>query len=241
MNDDNLELLRVLREKCHFLHTNEGLDAIIAGLEIKPTDSVLAICGSGDQAFAMLEYAKDVVAVDTDKAAIEYVILRKRLLEEGNFYCFLSKDEKRSTGYIKGINDAEYAEIVDYFTYQRLGEIRNRLVDLQFREGDIFKHLEKNPNTFSKIYLSNAIDYLKKEKDVRILNRVAGMSGLGTLIYVSTGYWLDAPIKQAALKGLEIDQRLTAIARDKEDSRKARCYDEHHSPHKWDSAILRVV
>ena len=43
--------------------TNEDLKGIMAGLDLSPTDRVLTVAGSGDQAFAFLEFARQVNSV----------------------------------------------------------------------------------------------------------------------------------------------------------------------------------
>jgi len=44
--------------------TLENIGAVMDALSINEGDSVLAVCSSGDMAFAALERAKSVVAID---------------------------------------------------------------------------------------------------------------------------------------------------------------------------------
>ncbi len=88
----------------HFGNTNESLDAIIAGLDLSSKDTVLAIAGSGDQAFAILEHAKEVRAIDKNKVQINYVRWRINALKLNNleeFYGFFGQhnyhDHKRKS------------------------------------------------------------------------------------------------------------------------------------------------
>ncbi|MCX6774504.1 MAG: hypothetical protein NTY99_00220 [DPANN group archaeon] len=49
--------------QAEYFQTNEDLASIVRGMNVKPTDYILAVGGSGDQAFALLEYAKRVKIV----------------------------------------------------------------------------------------------------------------------------------------------------------------------------------
>jgi len=55
-----------------YYFTNESLEAIITGLEPNSEDNVLTICGSGDQAFALLEFGCQVIAIDENPQQICY-------------------------------------------------------------------------------------------------------------------------------------------------------------------------
>ena len=59
-----------------FARTNEDLPSIVRGMDVNPSDYILAVGGSGDQAFALLEYAKKVKTVD--KAAIRSITLKNK-------------------------------------------------------------------------------------------------------------------------------------------------------------------
>lgn len=64
-------------------HTNESLWAVVAGLNVSRKDRILAICGSGDQAFALSEFADEVVAVDRSEEQIAYAQRRLEALRDG--------------------------------------------------------------------------------------------------------------------------------------------------------------
>ena len=70
-----------------YARTNEDLTAIVKGLDVNPADYILAVGGSGDQAFALLENAKRVLAVDAEdqqvchmRQLMEHLPLRSRQL-----------------------------------------------------------------------------------------------------------------------------------------------------------------
>ncbi|MDD5192687.1 MAG: DUF3419 family protein [Candidatus Nanoarchaeia archaeon] len=69
-------------------HTNESLWAIVAGMDVAKKDRVLSICSSGDQAFALGEYANEVVAVDINTAQINYAKRRLEALKNENYNDF---------------------------------------------------------------------------------------------------------------------------------------------------------
>ena len=137
-----------------FPYTNESLASLIAGMDVQPDDEILAICGSGDQAFALVEYAKRVVAVDNDPAQIIYAKRRKEKLKqsESDLEGFLDPDHPNS---YKSVNSWREA----YFRKKgRFEKIRKKNHSLDIREGDFFDILSQKKN-FTKLYLSNILDY----------------------------------------------------------------------------------
>ena len=48
--------------------TNESLEGVVAGLDVKPKDRIIAVGGCGDQAFALLENVGKVIVVDSNLA-----------------------------------------------------------------------------------------------------------------------------------------------------------------------------
>ncbi len=87
--------LNELKEKIKYIHTNEDIQAIIGGLELKPKDSIITICGSGEQTFAISQYVRKVVSVDYDENAIKYAKLRRKLLLEKKYKLFFSSEPKQ--------------------------------------------------------------------------------------------------------------------------------------------------
>ncbi len=137
--------------------TNESLEAIVRGLNPQPRDSILAICGSGDQAFAMLEKASKVTVVDYLPQQIEYFSKRKKLLKAGEFKKFRDLGREfipdQSLVYLNSRNR--------YFSKERLETIRLNLEGSERTTeitGDIFD-LEFPRKEFNKVYLSNALSY----------------------------------------------------------------------------------
>ena len=153
----NFDYFRRIQESgVTYTHTNECLEAIVEGLNLNNDSKVLAILGSGDQTFAMAEFASKIVAVDISKGQVEYASLRLDALKEGA----LPMDEK--SPFFERINS--------YFDNDRLRRIRDRIVSgkvsIDFLEGDIFSEdflnqLSQNYGSgfFNRIYLSNAIGF----------------------------------------------------------------------------------
>ncbi|MEK6913845.1 MAG: hypothetical protein AABW47_04220 [Nanoarchaeota archaeon] len=138
------------------LVTNESLEAIIKGLNPQSKDSILAICGSGDQAFAIIEKTNKITVVDNRACEIQYFLKRKSLLESEEFEKFLNSEiEPRD-------NRERYSLKIrnKYFSIERLKRIRLRLKKSEIKTifDDIF-NLRFIKGEFNKIYLSNALPY----------------------------------------------------------------------------------
>lgn len=138
------------------LVTNESLEAIVAGLNPQQNDSVLAICGSGDQAFSLLEKADKITIVDSRDCQIQYFLKRKLLLEAGEFDRFLNLEQEPRD--IKDMSDLKFRN--KYFSAKRLERIKSKLKDSEIKTifGDIF-NLRFPKGEFNKVYLSNALSY----------------------------------------------------------------------------------
>ena len=185
---------RIQESDVTYTHTNECLEAIVEGLNLNNNSKVLAILGSGDQTFAMAEFASKIVAVDISKGQVEYASLRLETLKER----VLPMDEK--SPFFKRINS--------YFDNDRLRRIRDRLisgkVSIDFLEGDIFSEdflnqLSQNYGSgfFNRIYLSNAIGFSytlipesKKPKYVEnyfldVMNLIKKILSFNGLVYTS--------------------------------------------------------
>ncbi len=161
-----------------FKATNENLDAIVAGLDLEPTDDVLAICGSGDQAFAILEYAHSVLAVDNQPGQVRFAKERKNALFDGDYKHFL---------FPQGIVHGDYYvnKRNKYFRKpERLDLIKSKIRRAKFSVKDITK--VPNLGRFSKFYFSNAIGYTGfQDPETRFIRRLVVETPVGSLIYCS--------------------------------------------------------
>lgn len=165
-----------------YSHTNESLDAIIDGLNVQDGDSILAICGSGDQAFALLEKAGAVRVVDVNHHQIAYMMSRKHMLEQGDIEGFLTPN---MLGYLDGVWGLDkHPELIkfnlqrrsDFFLQNgRLEKIRRRLYNMGNCEHMNYIKAAQRGNQ-AKIYLSNAFaEY----------NKIANFLPKGGLVYVA--------------------------------------------------------
>ncbi len=119
----------------------------MAGLEPKEGDVILAIGGSGDQAFAMLEHGARVIAVDHAPSQIAFIDYRRDVLACGDYAAF-----------VKRVADFLYLRDVYFNDLARLARIRDNLANLQILPpGDIFDVLRDSCFSFSKLYLSNLL------------------------------------------------------------------------------------
>lgn len=135
-----------------FTCTNESLSAIIKGLKPKPSDHILAIAGSGDQAFALLEYGCRVTAIDFSEEQIRFISRQRQRIKQ-NRVRFLSEEkesefEAANPYYSMTIRESRAA----YFNERRVARIADSLHNLSLRHDSI----SRITGTFNKMYLSNA-------------------------------------------------------------------------------------
>ncbi|MFT7615782.1 MAG: hypothetical protein ACI8Y7_000607 [Candidatus Woesearchaeota archaeon] len=205
--------------------TNENVKAIIAGLEPNSTDKILAVCGSGDVAFALLEYA-DVVAVDISHQQVLYALGRKEALQKGDNKKFLSVTGKELTE----IEVASKKERNNYFLEgDRMKRISKRLSNLTILLGDDLTS-ELRPQTYSKVYLSNilGINSVNFSDYCRYLREIGEQLRKPSLIYISEKGTIDQGRLDAKTYGgrfgnlndwpteLTLDQRLSTNAKNHE-------------------------
>ncbi len=136
-----------------YLVTNECLEAIISGMNLRQEDSALAICGSGDQAFAMLEKVKRILVVDDKVWQVQYFLRRKSFLESGKLGKFLKVEKYEGDLTALKLRN-------EYFSKERLRTIQLGLKKskIETRVGDLFD-LEFARGEFNKVYLSNVLSY----------------------------------------------------------------------------------
>ena len=218
----------------YYYSTNESLDSIVKGLEPCHSDVIVAIGGSGDQAFALLESAGEVIVVDHDAQQIDYILKRRRLLEEGRVTDFLGSE-----------NDVQIAK----YLQKRAEKIRHRLNRMVVYDPvDVFDFLEQE-NGFSKVYLSNVFGCRNagRSRNYESLGMIASKLPPGGLVYVADhgrtmeispefypkdfiSYWLSycmgRELSGKLPQGMIIDQRRTALAR-------------FHERNNWDTAVYR--
>lgn len=163
--------------------TNEDIGCIINGLDVNANDDILAIGGSGDQAFAFLEYARRVIAVDNDQSQIDFIEHRARSLRDGYISSFLAEYEEGTDDFFSANSSRKKASI-NYFNQEdRLNNIINNLSNLEIKgPADIFQMAQNV--SFNKVYLSNAASYGGGFNNKRFLQLVERLPE-GGLIYVS--------------------------------------------------------
>lgn len=177
--------------------TNEDLRGIVLGLDFSPDDSVLAVAGSGDQAFAFLEFARQVKAVDIVPEQIELMRQKAEALRVGNYDEFLRVEATGSCdGYLAGTHSPHFGEFNKgrrrkYFAEddpQRLEIIRANLDNLVIAKPANILKVARTESGFSKIYLSNVLGYENDGSDMmvtQILGNIARNLSLSGLIYVA--------------------------------------------------------
>lgn len=133
-------------------YTNESIEAIIAGLVPKSDDSILAVCGSSFQAFAIAEHAGLVDALDISPKQLDYALEKKAFLEHGFF-------EEFSSYSMPGIimEDCPRYHQKYFQDMERLKRIQAKCGRINLNVGSILDLPEEGK--FSKVYLSNVIGY----------------------------------------------------------------------------------
>lgn len=220
--------------KVTFPCTNESLDAIIAGLDVKKGDNILAVLGSGDQAFAMIAEGARVVGIDTSELQIKYVNQRIECLRQGNLDEFLKYPQKDD----KDEKDISAENCKRYFNSEgRNKRILENLQNLSIINGSILDD-ELPIGCFNKIYISNVIewhvrDFLEEfgcknlftmhQGYVRKLNCIGSRVNPGCLIYATDSHHIMAKteleeygyiswLKEYKALELEKDEELSAKA-----------------------------
>jgi hypothetical protein len=190
-------MLRIRRRKWKmsegvlYSSTNENLEGLIAGLDVKPEDIILAVGGCGDQAFALLEIAGRVIVADSNSSQIELIRKRAKLLQDEDYQRFLNVEEVGSAdGCFSGEHmpqmiQANKKRRYIYFSSEgRLEMIRKNLGNLEIREPvdiiEVSKSTEHN-----KIYLSNILGFGELFCDVTVLKDIAQHLPQNGLVYVA--------------------------------------------------------
>ncbi len=217
--------------------TNESLGAVVHGLNPQKNDSILAICGSGDQAFALLEKAQKIIVVDSLPESLRYFAKRKDLLKTGEFERFLDPEE------ILMGRDLKKLKIRNkYFSDKRLKRIQAKLKDSDLVKkirGDLFD-LNFPKEGFDKIYLSNVLSYSLKHHTIELaqgrLKELAEWLSNQGLIYLSDYKLMIKRVygdDKSFLKplGLIVNEELTAEAQ--------RLEEKAYSGTTWGPAVLQ--
>jgi hypothetical protein len=176
--------------------TNESIEAVIAGLDPKEDDVILANGGSFDIPVAILEYGARVIVVDSNHYQTLYCRLRARMLQEKDYQGFLRgiATGKKCEIFMRRGPREFAAESVErrnnYFAQPgRLDRIAGMLNKLEILdEADIFEIAPKI-SRYDKAFLSNCIGYdgNSSEGAQICLLAIANTLPQGGLIYVSNG------------------------------------------------------
>lgn len=146
-------------------HTNESLTGIVSAMDLSKDDHILAVAGSGDQTFAMLEFGCRVTAVDISQKQLDFMRQRVETLNNRNYESFLKTGG--SCDYVDGSGHwgsrghwiSRKSERDDYFygeDNERLKRIRQNLGGLVIEKRNVLD-LAQSAGGFTKIYLSNIL------------------------------------------------------------------------------------
>jgi len=185
-------------------YTNESLPAIVAGLDLENSKGqyVWAICGSGDQAYAIAEFVPRVVAVDNNKNQLDFAKKRGERIKNGDVNGFL--EASRGTSCFGQDLDRR----IEYFDGDRLRKIGPRTSRVSFVHGDVYESIADQQFSFSRVYLSNTPALLNGDFDRKMDSLISNLP-VGALIY--------GVVKRKGFHifhgELKIEKRLTTLAR----------------------------
>lgn len=186
-----------------YLATNETVEAVVKGLAVNSDDQVLAICGSGDIPFGLLEKARTVVAIDRNFEQVQYAEWRLKKLTEKNIESFLRFIDN-------GRGEKNVVNRTYFFVGDRLSNITSCADKIEFRISNIFKMIENN-NRFTKIYLSNVLGFgVNNSSDLASISSYLVPNGL---LYVTQDRFYGKERFFELPKEIVEDEEHTMIAR----------------------------
>jgi chemotaxis methyl-accepting protein methylase len=183
------------------LATNENIKGIVEGMSMSPGLRSLAVCGSGDIPFALLQFGGDVYAIDNNPNQIEFARRRKEYLEKGNFKSFVGNFFDRN---IK-IGDCDPVEREEYFRniFERIRDGR-----IYFVEGNLRNFIFAG--NFDRIYGSNVVSCLDGDYAVEIFASLKSLLKVGGFI---CGTSADRRFARVDFEGLVLDEELCRSAK----------------------------
>ncbi len=245
------------RDKISFPCTNESIDSIIVGLDLSKDDNVLAVGGSGDQAFACLEHVNSVALVEINSSQREFIKNRLRLLEQGDKELFVwpygngtdNNDTFKQLRQVFEVNthcgrkNSRNNYFLDGETFEK---IRNNSTGLKLLGpsdiGDVifnpsFNKGDNGECIINKVYLSNILNYTKKGYSGRfntgdgIVRRLRDVLPNDGLIYVTESL-MSIQGGYTNFPGIILDKMLTLES--------LRLQREDKGYRNWTLAVLRV-
>lgn len=238
--------------------TNESLAAIVAGMDVSKEDHVLAVGGSGDQAFALSEHVGSVGVIDADPTQRDFIESRIALLEKGDVGSFVwplgdESDldarfdflrERFEVNAHSGRKDSRNGYFLAGGRFEKIRSNANRLTVLPpvdvigLIDGVANSGLVFGGNLVNKVYLSNVLGNPMRDTPSEIPTRDSLISGLANalpndgLIYVADGHFFTHG-RYKNHPGVVVDEALTEKAL------------EIQSPdsgyRNWTLTVLRVV
>jgi len=189
------------------------------GLDITEKDRVLAVGGSGDQAFAMLEKADKVGVIDISREQSEFIYHRAILLAARDYNTFLRSAEEGVCDDIFDWTNSGGRPNEEYFLKPgRLPRIKSRLDRLELFPPRSIVGLGPLMRGYNKIYLSNAKISQQGHMSPRLDIFAAEMPMWG-LIYFSDNSELSShlfPGGRLHSTGFILEEALSRVAQAKE-------------------------
>jgi hypothetical protein len=191
--------------------TNESIEAILLGMDVKPEDNILCIMGSGQQGLAMAGEGANVTLIERSKSQADYF---------SRLFSFLS-DEKNQNELCRDILveiSRAYKSPKSYFSdLKKIADIRKNLFRINNPgQTDMFE-AKKGISGYNKVYLSNAltIGEMYYPRSLSVFKDFGGRFKEGTLFYATRRFTeSDDEIKPP----FYIEKTLTEIARELERS-----------------------
>ncbi len=209
--------------------SNECISSIFSGLDAKRNDYIIAVGGSGDQSFALVQYSGSVLAVDIEDHQVYHMERMREFINKGDFKGFMKARIGDSFIYsdepsISDLNGWEMKYGTKYFTPEIFENIGKNIGRLEIRQQEVFDAIMTEEH-FNKIYLSNALEKppLNSKPRTAFFREISKRLPKDGLIYIADGIEFYGR-KSFAHSEIIVDTDLTEKVKNS-----------------WDSIVLRKI
>ncbi|MDP6641371.1 MAG: hypothetical protein QF381_02930 [Nitrososphaerales archaeon] len=176
--------------------TNESIEAVVAGLDLKKTDVVVSIGGSGDIPFAIAPHVGQVYAVDSSEVQTSFMAEQAGCMRANDFVEFcgmwrVSEDALRegalnySPDEMGDVSVGNFVARERYFSGDRFLSCRAAIDRVRVVNTDIIEFL-KGRKRVNKLYLSNSLGWSREPVSREDMGVIVSSIVLGGLAYETT-------------------------------------------------------
>lgn len=178
--------------------TNECIEAVITGLDLRPSDTVVSIAGSGDIPIAVAPFVEKVYAIDSSPSQIKFLKNQLRMLNCGNLEGFFHDELTEES--CPGEYDVHFEDLArrrEYFLKNAV-KVQGSLGKIEVVGSEMIKFLTSmKAGSVDALYLSNM--YVTREtvpKHLEYGSRFCeGLKCIskGGRVYHSDAFYLKSP------------------------------------------------